>query len=143
MGGRNGLANHGPYTGPYAPDKAQRAHLRRQYKAWAPDLATAVYDQKGHRIKCFAWLDDSGTVRCEVRAFMGYFGLPLVGEAPELSVVCHGQEVALDAPELGCNLTVEGWFCRGNVRGLAGALGLGCDFSMADDGHSAIVRLRD
>lgn len=118
--GYDGLVGHRPYTGPLAPTAAERERIRQAYEAWAPHVRTKVFRANGEWLPCYAFLEqDKGQVRCEARALLTALGAD-VHQDDGLQAVYKGKSLDLS----GANLTLEGEFTRGSVRGLAEAVGL-------------------
>jgi GH25 family lysozyme M1 (1,4-beta-N-acetylmuramidase) len=115
---RDGLAGNGPLTG-FVPSRAQQEELRGEYERWLPDFPTRVVAPGGQQIRCYAWLEND-RVTCEVRPFMEWWGCTVSGDAQHVSAQLKGQTLNLS----GAGLTFDGRFWRGQVRGLAQALGL-------------------
>jgi hypothetical protein len=137
---RNGLYNHAPWRGKWAPNDREAHDIYSAYKAWVPDVATRVrvFDTSGHYVSptCYAWLEAKQQVFCEVRALVEGLGGTLLAWSPESIIVRGHAPIALPGGYLA------GDFGRGPVRLIAEALGYKVGFEWSADKASCVVTLR-
>jgi hypothetical protein len=133
--GRDGLKGHQALQGRWKPVQAQKDAIAAVYNAWAPHVATRVYNAHGDWIPCYAFFE-LGTVRCEARPLLEALGAT-VGWDGQMIATHDGKPLDLSNARL--RLAVD--FTRGDVRGLAEALGYKVKFNWAADKNSAEVRL--
>ncbi len=136
--GLNGLAGHAPQKGPayYWPDAGQRERIAAQYEAWAPDIATRVYNAHGDWIPCYAFLAGD-TVRVEARPLAEALGGRVKWGGIHFLLEYGGAVTELSAT----HPRVEGWFTRCDLRPLAEALGRRVVFEWGPDHSYCVVRL--
>lgn len=131
--GRNGLASHGHFYGPLAPDASQQQSIREVYLNADPRLPAKVVSPSGLVIPCYGFAEDDVT-RVEVRPLIEFVG----GTVIDLSHYSLGGEVTSIA---SANPAISGDFLRADLRALASSLALGVEFAVDEDGMAATARL--
>lgn len=138
--GLNGLVGHAPLRGPLAPTQEERKSIAYALKTKVPHVAVKVLAPNGKVIPCYAflerfWYSKQDKVRCEVRPFVEYWGAVILDQK---TFRFKGGNIAMTSAQT----MVSGQFLRGNLRELAGLLGLKVvKFELTADGTSATVRL--
>jgi len=138
--GLNGLVGHGRLKGPLAPTDEERKSIAYALQTKARHVAVKVLAPNGKVIPCYAflerfWYSKQYKVRCEVRPFVEYWGAVILDQK---TFRFKGGNVVMTSAQT----MVSGQFLRGNLRELAGLLGLKVvKFELTADGTSATVRL--
>ena len=137
--GLNGLVGHAKLTDQFAPNAKQRAGILKAYQAWQPDQRTVVNDPGGKQLPCWAFFDGN-TVTVEVRKFVEGAGGSLIACAEDVPVQARLRDGTLVSAN--ALVSLEGDFCRGQLRPLARMMGLKiASFERKDGGTWAEVRL--
>jgi hypothetical protein len=137
--GLNGLTNHAPIEGIYAPTEEEKEFIKDRYQKWVPDTNSFVLSPEGENIPCYLFFEKSyNKLRCEVPTFYSFWGINNVNIDGKYHFYDRGKEIR----PANSHISLEaGNFLRGDILGVANEVGFGIIFDWDTNKQNCIVQL--